>query len=63
MCFPDGLEGKESACNTGDLGWEDPLDPERNGYPFQHSCLENPNGQSSLPGFSPGGHKESDMTD
>ena len=48
MCFPDGLEGKESACNTGDLGWEDPLDPERNGYPFQHSCLENPDGQRSL---------------
>ena len=28
MCFPGGSEGKESACNVGDLGsipaWEDP---------------------------------------
>ena len=42
MCFPDGLDGKESACNTRDLGWEDALGPERNGYLFQYSCLENP---------------------
>ena len=24
--FPDGLDGKESTCNAGDLGWEDPLE-------------------------------------
>ena len=24
--FPCGLAGKESACNAGDLGWEDPLE-------------------------------------
>ena len=24
--FPCGSAGKESACNAGDLGWEDPLD-------------------------------------
>ena len=24
--FPGGLNGKESACNAGDLGWEDPLE-------------------------------------
>ena len=24
-CFPCGSPGKESACNAGDLGWEDPL--------------------------------------
>ena len=24
--FPDGSAGKESACNVGDLGWEDPLE-------------------------------------
>ena len=24
--FPDGSYGKESACNAGDLGWEDPLE-------------------------------------
>ena len=23
--FPGGSDGKESACNVGDLGWEDPL--------------------------------------
>ena len=44
FCFSGGLDGKESACNAGDLG----LIPgsrrfpgERNGYPFQYSCLEN----------------------
>ena len=24
--FPGGLDGKESACNAGDLGWQDPLE-------------------------------------
>ena len=24
--FPSGSVGKESACNAGDLGWEDPLE-------------------------------------
>ena len=24
--FPGSLAGKESACNVGDLGWEDPLE-------------------------------------
>ena len=24
--FPCGSAGKESACNVGDLGWEDPLE-------------------------------------
>ena len=42
--FPDGSDGKASACNVGDLG----LIPgsgrslgEGNGNPLQHSCLEN----------------------
>ena len=43
--FPGGLDGKESACNTGDrvqyLGWED-TPGEGNGDPLQYSCLENP---------------------
>ena len=34
-----------------------------NGNPPQDSCLENPNGQKSQVGYSPGGHKESDMTE
>ena len=33
------------------------------GYPLQYSCLENPHGQRSLEGYSPCGHKESDMTE
>ena len=32
-----------------------------NGNPPQYSCLENPNGQKSQVGYSPWGHKESDM--
>ena len=31
------------------------------GNPLQYSCLENPHGQRSLVGYSPWGHKESDM--
>ena len=43
--FPGGSDGKESACNEGDLG----LVPgsgrspgEENGNPLQYSCLGNP---------------------
>ena len=31
-------------------------------YPLQYSCLENPQGQRSLAGYSPRGHKELDTT-
>ena len=34
-----------------------------NGNPLQYSSLENPHGQRSLEGYSPCGHKESDMTE
>ena len=34
-----------------------------NGNPVQYSCLENPHGQRSLEGYSPGGRKESDTTE
>ena len=33
------------------------------GNPLQYSCLENPQGQRSLWGYSPWGCKESDMTE
>ena len=33
------------------------------GNPLQYSYLENPNGQRSLAGYSPWGHKESDRTE
>ena len=42
--FPGGLDGKESACNAGDLGSVPGLrisPGERHGYPLQYSCLEN----------------------
>ena len=32
------------------------------GNPLQYSCLENPHGQRSLVGYSPGVRKESDTT-
>ena len=43
--FPDGSEGKASACNAGDLGSIPGLGRspgEGNGNPLQYSCLENP---------------------
>ena len=43
--FPGGSAGKESACNAGDLGLisgSGRSPGERNGYPLQYSCLENP---------------------
>ena len=42
------------------LGQEDPLEKEMS---TQHSCLKNPHGQRSLMGYSPWGHRESDMTE
>ena len=42
--FPGGSDGKDSACNGGDLGsisGSERSPGERNGYPLQYSCLEN----------------------
>ena len=33
--FPGGSDGKESTCNAGDLGWEDPLEKGM----ATHSCI------------------------
>ena len=44
MAFPGGSEGKESACNVGDLGLVPGLGrtpSEGNGYSLQDSDLEN----------------------
>ena len=56
--YASGSDGKESACNAGDLG----LIPQLRrshvgeyGNPLQHSCLENPHGQRSLEDYSPWG--------
>ena len=43
--FPDGSEGKASACNVGDPGSIPGLGRspgEGNSNPLQYSCLENP---------------------
>ena len=44
MGFPDGSDGKESACNARDLGLIPGLGrspAEGSSYPLQCSCLEN----------------------
>ena len=44
MGFPGGSDGKESACNVGDLGLIPGLGrspEEAKGYPLQYSGLEN----------------------
>ena len=53
--FPGGSDGKESACNVGDLGSIPGLGRspgEGHGNPLQDSGLENPHGQRSLAGYS-----------
>ena len=43
--FPGGSDGKESACNAGNLGsipGSGRSHGEGNGNPLQYSCLENP---------------------
>ena len=64
--FPDVSDGKESACNQGDLGLILGLGRSPgggHGNPLQYSWLENPQGQRSLTGYNPWGHKESDTTE
>ena len=63
MGFPGGSDGKETACNAGDLGSIPGLGRSpggEHGNPIQNSCLENPHGQRSLAGYSPWGCNESD---
>ena len=57
---------KESSCNVGDLGLVPGVGRYPgggHGNPLQYSCLENPQGQRNMVGYSPWGHKESDMTE
>ena len=64
MGFPDDLDGKESAYNTGALASIPGLgrsSEEGNGYPLQYSGESH--GQRSLAGYSPWGNKESDTTE
>ena len=49
--FSGGSNGKESACNVGDLGSISGLGRfpgGRHGNPLQYSCLDNPHGRKSL---------------
>ena len=51
ICKPGGSDGKESACNAGDLGLIPGLGRfpgGGHGNPLQYSCLENPRAQTSL---------------
>ena len=66
MGFPGGLDGKESACNVGDLGLIPGLGRSPgggHGSPVQYYCLEIPHGQRGLESYSPWGCKESDRTE
>ena len=61
-----GSDGKESACNAGDLGLIPGLGRSPgggHGNPLQYSCLENPHGQKGLMGCSPWGCRELDTTE
>ena len=59
-------DGKESACDVGDLGLIPRLGRspgEGNGKPTPVFLPGESYGQRSLVGYSPWGHKESDMTE
>ena len=66
--FLGGSDGKESACNVGDLASISGLGKFPGGghghlEVHGHSCLENPHGQRSLAGYRPRNHKESNTTE
>ena len=59
--FLGGSDGKESACNVGELGSICGLERSPgggHGNPLQYSCLENPQGQRSRVSYIPWGCKE-----
>ena len=65
MGFPDSSDGKESACNAGDPGfnpWVRKIPGEGNGNPLQYSCLKNSTDREA---WQPRvhGNTESDMTE
>ena len=64
--LPWGSDSKESAHDAGDLGLIPGLGRSPgggHGNPLQYSCLENPQGQRGLVGYSPWGRKELDTTE
>ena len=63
--FPDGSDGKESACNAGDVGLIPGLGRSPgggNGNPLQYSCLGNPTDREAWRVTVHGVAKELDMT-
>ena len=65
MGFLGGSGGKESTCKVGGLGLIPGMGRSPgggHGNPLQDSGLENPH-ERSLMGYSPRGHKESDITE
>ena len=64
--FPGDSDSKESTCNSKDLGSIPGLESSPGGgrgNPLQYFCLENPQGQRSLVGYIPWGHKQSGTTE
>ena len=62
MGFPRGSDGKESACNMGDLGKTPGLGRSPGDGNGSHSSIL-PGFQRSLTGYSPWSHKKSDITE
>ena len=64
MSFPRGSDSKESACDAGDpVPWLGRSPGEGNGNPTPVFLPGESHGQKNLVGYSPRGHKESDMTE
>ena len=65
MGFPGGSDGKESACNAGDLdsipGWGGSPGEGNSWLPTPVFLPREFHGQTNLAGYSPWGHKESDV--
>ena len=64
--FSGGSDGKESTCNSGDLGSIPGLGRSpggRHGNVLQYSCLKNPHRQRGLVGYSSWCCKKSDSTE
>ena len=66
MGFPGSSDGKEPACNAGDLGsvpWVEKIPWRREWLPTPLFLPEEFHGQRSLAGYSPWGPKELDTTE
>ena len=66
LCFPDGSDGKESACNARDSGsipGSGRSPGEGNGNPIQYYFLENSMEKGTWRATVHGGGNESDTTE